>query len=117
MKHTFPLAAILCGATLFTGCAYRDTDDLDEDAYPVRRVRVSTVTPGYYYGDFDEDTPYYSYGGRRYYRTSNRYVYYANRRPYYVTALPSRSVYITPPRHRTRVIESPDNRHSPDWPR
>ena len=119
MKTNLGLAAILCGATLLTGCAYHETDDIDEEDYPARRVSVTTTAPAYYYGDFDEYTPYYSSGGRRYYRTNNRYVYYVARRPYYVTTLPARSVYITPPRHTTtvtRVVRDP-NRYSPDWPR
>ena len=121
MKTNFTLAAILCGATLLTGCASDvRRGDVDEEVEPsVRTVRVTTVSPGYYYGDFDEYTPYYLYSGRRYYRTNNRYVYYVERRPYYVSSLPARSVYITPPRRTTvtRVIRVPDNRNSPDWPR
>jgi hypothetical protein len=122
MKKISSLVAIVCGGTLLAGCVHDDyLDDVNEDEEPsIRRVRVTTVSPGYYYGDFDEYTPYYSYSGRRYYRTNNRYVYYADRRPYYVTTLPARAVYITPPRRRTtetRVIEVPDNRNSPSWPR
>jgi hypothetical protein len=86
------LITALCGATLLVGCEYDDDDD-----YAVRHVS----TTGAYYGDFDEYTPYYSYSGRRYYRTGNRYVYYTQRRPYYVAAVPSGAVYINPPRTRT----------------
>ena len=121
MKTNLALAGLFCGTTFLTGCAHTDLSYVDEEEEPaIRHVRVTTVSPGYYYGDFDEYTPYYSYGGRRYYRTSNRYVYYVGRQPYYVTALPVRSVYITPPRRRTTVAEVityPDPRRSPDWPR
>lgn len=96
MRMKFLFAAVLCGTGLLAGCEYDDDDD-----YAVRRVSVSTGTP--YYGDFDEYTPYYSYSGRRYYRTADRYVYYSDRRPYYVRSVPARSVYITPPRHTTTV--------------
>src|SRR4029450_6731367 len=85
------LIAALCSATLFVECEYDDDDD-----YAVRHVSPT----GAYYGDFDEYTPYYSYSGRRYYRTGNRYVYYQERRPYYVAAVPSGAVYINPPRSR-----------------
>jgi hypothetical protein len=105
MKKNLLLTAALCCAALFAGCEY------DDDDYPVRRVSVSTDTPDYY-GDFDEYTPYYSYSGRRYYRTANRYVYYSDRRPYYVTSVPTRAVYVTPPRHTattvTRVVRDRD---------
>lgn len=104
MKTNLLFAAVLCGATFFAGCEY-------DDGYAVRRVSVTTGTP--YYGNFNEYTPYYSYSGRRYYRTGNRYVYYTDRRPFYVTTLPSRAVYITPPRHTTvsRVVRH----HHRDW--
>jgi len=100
MKTNLLFAAVLGGACLFAGCEY------DEDDYATRHVSVTAETP-YYYGDFDEYTPYYSYSGRRYYRTANRYVYYSNRRPYYVTSVPTGAVYTTPPRHTTTVTHAP----------
>src|SRR5689334_19899447 len=103
MKKNVLFAVVLGGAVLLTGCEYDDDDE-----HVVRRVSVTTDAP--YYGEFDEYTPYYSYSGRRYYRTGSRYVYYADRRPYYVAALPGRAVYITPPRHTTtvtRVVRRP----------
>lgn len=122
MNTKFPFAAVLCGTILLSGCAYDDheTDDIDDDDNRSRRVRVSsvsTVAPVDYYGDYDEYTPYYSYSGRRYYRSNNRYVYYDQRRPYYVTTLPARSAYITPPRSTTVRVVRESNRNSPDWPR
>lgn len=97
MKKNLLLVVALCGASLLSGCVY-------DDGYAVRRVSVTTGSPDYY-GDFDPYTPYYSYSGRRYYRSNNRYVYYADRRPYYVSTLPSRAVYINPPRTSgTRVV-------------
>jgi hypothetical protein len=98
MKTKLILAVALCGAALLSGCVY-------DEGYGVRRVSISATTSPYYYGDYDAYTPYYSYSGRRYYRSNNRYVYYgANRRPYYVRRLPSRAVYVTPPRHSGHVI-------------
>jgi hypothetical protein len=91
MKTNHLLAAVLGCATIFTGCEY------DDDDYATRHVSVTTETP-YYSGDFDEYSPYYSYSGRRYYRTGNRYVYYSERRPYYVASVPTGAVYTTPPR-------------------
>lgn len=90
MKIQLLLPSAVCGLSLLSGCVY-------DEGYGVRRVSVSTGTP-YYYGDYDEYTPYYSHSGRRYYQSNGRYVYYANRRPYYVASLPSRAVYTTPPR-------------------
>lgn len=98
------LIAVALSATFFPACEY------DDDDYAVRRVSITTGSP-VYYGDFDEYTPYYSYSGRRYYRTGDRYVYYSSRRPYYVTTLPTRAVYVTPPRHTTvtRVVRHRDH--------
>jgi hypothetical protein len=62
------------------------------------RVVVANEAPYYNAVGYDEYSPYYSYSGRRYYRTGNRYVYYNNRRPSYVTSLPSAAVYVTPTR-------------------
>jgi hypothetical protein len=99
MNKNLLLISALCGATFLSGCVY-------DESYGSRRVTVSTGSPYSYYGDYDEYSPYYSYSGRRYYRTGSRYVYYSNRRPYYVSSLPSRSIYITPSRRvvSTRVV-------------
>jgi hypothetical protein len=100
MKKNLLLAAALSGAALFAGCEYDEDDHYHDHA--VRHVSVTSGTP-VYYGDFDEYTPYYSYSGRRYYRTADRYVYYTDRRPYYVRTVPTSSVYINPPRRVTTV--------------
>lgn len=94
MKKNLLLTAALCGAGFLTGCVY------DEGA----SVSVSTGVSPAYYGDYDEYTPYYSSGPRRYYRADNRYVYYDNQRPYYVNTLPGRAAYITPTRHAVRPV-------------
>jgi hypothetical protein len=107
MKTNLLFATVLGGAFLFAGCEY------DEDDYATRHVSVTSETP-YYYGDFDEDTPYYAYSGRRYYRTANRYVYYSDRRPYYVTSVPAGAVYTTPPRHTTTVRRVVRHHHDDD---
>lgn len=97
-KHILPIG--LCSILLLAGCVY-------EEGYGVGHVSVSTGRP-YYYGSYDEYTPYYSYSGRRYYRSDGRYVYYnADRRPYYVTSVPRRAVYVTPP----RAVPPPVVRH------
>ena len=98
MKTLPVILGLSCAALLFTACEYDD-----EDHHP-RRVSVSTN--GYYGGDYDEYSPYYSYSGRRYYRTGSRYVYYTDNRPYYVTALPSSARYITPRRSHYRSDSS-----------
>ncbi len=99
MKINYLLPVVLCASTLLTGCVVYD------EPYVGRRVGVSVGSP-YYYGDYNEYTPYYSYSGRRYYQSNGRYVYYSNRRPVYVSSLPTRSIYVTPPgfRHGRRVI-------------
>ena len=88
MKTHPLLTAALCGACALSGCVY------DEYGNPVpvaTSVSVSAGSPAYY-GPYDAYTPYYSHGPRRYYRSSGRYVYYDNRRPYYVSTLPGRAV-------------------------
>ena len=100
------LTASFCGL-LLGGCV------IEDDGYYARRVTV--------YGDYDEYSPYYAYSGRRYYRTGNRYVYYTDSRPYYVTNLPYGARYITPIRRDRAdvvVVTRRDTlRNSPDWPR
>jgi hypothetical protein len=97
MKKPLLLLAASCGTLLLGACVY------DDDGYASRSVSVST---GDYYGAYDEYHPYYSHGGRRYYRSGDQYVYYSNRRPNYVTALPSRSVYVSPERRTTTRVSS-----------
>jgi hypothetical protein len=99
------LLPVLCGAVLLTACEYDDHD------HAVRHVSVSTDSP--YYGDYDEYSPYYSYSGRRYYRTGNRYVYYQDRRPYYVTSLPTSAVYMTPSRSTSSTFYGDYDEYSP----
>lgn len=116
MKTPFLLLSGSFCLLLLGGCAYDDDDE-----YHSGRV---TITREVYYPnrDFDEYAPYYAYSGRRYYRTGHRYVYYADRRPYYVTVLPSGARYVTPARGRydeVRVVRryGDRERNSPDWPR
>lgn len=90
MKTLPILLGLSCTALLFTACEYDDEDH--------HHRTVSVSSGGYYGGDYDEYSPYYSYSGRRYYRTGSRYVYYTDNRPYYVTTLPSSARYITPRR-------------------
>jgi len=112
---TFLFAISFCGL-LLGGCVY------DDDAgYRSRTVTISREGNNPY-GEYDEYAPHYSYSGRRYFRTGGRYVYYSDRRPYYVTTLPTGARYTTPVRQQrgeVRVVNQYDvsRRDSPDWPR
>lgn len=104
MKTRLLLPLALCSVALLSGCVY-------EEGYAVRDVSVSTGAP--YYGRYDADSPYYSHSGRRYYHEGGRYVYYRDDRPTYVTALPSRAVYVTPSRGPGYRAVSPHYRPVP----
>ena len=98
-------------ALVTSGCEY---DEPDAERGETRSVAVVT-------GDYpDRYAPYYSYENRRYYRSGRRYVYYVERRPYYVNGLPSRARYVVPDRREVRVLDTSDpydRINSPDWPR
>ena len=92
-------------ATLFLGgCVI-------EEGYTGVAVSRGGYAPGYYDdggyvadADYYDNGPYYLYGGRRYYSSGGRYLYYVDRRPTYVTSLPYGARYITPQqRYRNEV--------------
>ncbi len=99
MKTSLLIPTAVCGLCLFTACEY-------DEEYGGRRVTTVSSGASAYYGDYDEYAPYYAYSGRRYYQRDGRYVYYDNRRPYYVSSLPSAAAYTTPRRGTASVSVS-----------